>query len=436
MSELWQILPANAQDAAILVGMLVPTLVLGVVIRRGFAPGPVIRAMIRRYAWTNGLFALLVALAVATGVGLLAQERALRTATAHSAEKFDLIISAPGSEISMMLATVFLQPSNVPLLSGEIYDAVANSPRVILASPLAYGDSYAGAPVVGTTAEFAHHLADGGIEGTMFAAIDEAVIGAKVPLEIGDTFEPAHGHGDAAIEGVHGVILTVTGRMAPTGTPWDRAILVAAEQVWDAHALPTGHPPGSDALGPPFDPEFFPGTPAIVVHSTSLAGLYTLQSQFTREAESMAFFPGAVLSQLYGIMGDVRQAMSLLSIVSQSLVALSILAGLLILTRLFNRQLALLRALGAPARFIFAVVWSQAALLLSVGAVSGLLLGYGASAILSEIVSARTNMLVSARLGWPELHATAAFIALASILALIPAVAVLRQPTITALRAQ
>lgn len=434
MGALWQDLPAWSQDLIVLVALLLPALLIGVAVRRGFAPDAVMGAMVRRHLWTNLLFVLLVAASVATGVGLLAQERALRVASAKSADKFDLVIAAPGSEMTMLLATVFLQPSNVPLLSGDIYDAVASHERVDLAAPLAYGDSYGGAPVVGTTAEFTRYLADGRIEGAMFSTYEEAVIGSAVALDIGDEFEPAHGHGDAAEYGVHGAILTVTGRMAPTGTPWDRAILVPAEQVWEVHGLPTGHPPGSRQLGPPFDPEYFPGTPAIVVHGTSLGGLYALQSQFTRETESMAFFPGTVLSQLHAVMGDVRQAMSLLSLVTQGLVALAILTGLLILTRLFSRQMALLRALGAPARFVFAVVWSQAALLLSVGAVLGLLLGLGASALLSDIVSARTDMDVRAVLGWPELHATAGFVALASVLALGPALTVLRQRTIAGLR--
>ncbi|MCR9085560.1 MAG: FtsX-like permease family protein [Rhodobacteraceae bacterium] len=434
MGTLWHSLPANAQDALILVALLMPAVLIGSVIRRGFAPGPVVGAMIRRHVWTNAIFALLVAASVATGVGLLAQERALRVASAQSADKFDLVIAAPGSEITMLLATVFLQPSNVALLSGETYDAVASHPRVALAAPLAFGDSHDGAPVIGTTAEFVRYLSDDRIDGAMFETYEQAVIGSAMGLEIGDGFEPAHGHGDAAELGVHGTILTVTGRMAPTGTPWDRAILVPVEQVWEAHGMPTGHPIDDPGLGPPFDPAHFPGTPAIVVHGTSLAGLYALQSQFTRDAESMAFFPGTVLSQLHAVMGDVRQAMSLLSLVSQMLVALAILTGLLILTRLFSRQMALLRALGAPARFVFAVVWSQAALLLSTGAALGLMLGFAASALLSDIVSARTDMAVHAALGWPELHATAAFIALASVLSLVPALAVLRQPTVAGLR--
>jgi putative ABC transport system permease protein len=54
----------------------------------------------------------------------------------------------------------------------------------------------------------------------------------------------------------------------------------------------------------------------------------------------MAFFPGTVLAQLHGLMRDVREAMSLLAVVTQVLVTVSILAGLVILTRIFARGLA------------------------------------------------------------------------------------------------
>jgi len=32
------------------------------------------------------------------------------------------------------------------------------------------------------------------------------------------------------------------GRLGPTGTPWDNAIIVPVEAVWLVHALSSGHP--------------------------------------------------------------------------------------------------------------------------------------------------------------------------------------------------
>ena len=70
---------------------------------------------------------------------------------------------------------------------------------------------------------------------------------------------------------------------------------------------------------------------------------YALKSEFTRN-DAMAFFPGTVLAQLHGLLGDIRQVMSVMAVVTQILVTAGVLAGLLVLSRLFARALALLRA--------------------------------------------------------------------------------------------
>ena len=194
------------------------------------------------------------------------------------------------------------------------------------------------------------------------------------------------------------------------------------------HTMPTAR------LGPPFDADYFPGTPAIVVHAEELWANYALKSAFTRDAETMAFFPGTVLARLYRVMGDIRQAMSIMALVTQILVASSVLLGLFILSHLFRRQIGLLRALGAPARFAFAVVWTFGATLLLAGAALGLATGLGATAILSRIVTARTDIVVNASLGWSEIHFLAAFVSVGLLMSLVPAALMLRVPVVSALR--
>lgn len=136
-------------------------------------------------------------------------------------------------------------------------------------------------------------------------------------------------------------------RLPRSSTPWDRAILVPVESVWAVHGLASGHAPDrADQIGPPFDAAYFPGTPAGIVCADELWANYALRSEFNRDAETMAFFPGTVLAELYRVMGDVRQAMSLMTVVTRVLVAASVLLGLFILSRLFQRQTAMLRALG------------------------------------------------------------------------------------------
>lgn len=434
MSDLWSSLNAQTQDWVLLLALLSPLIVLTTVLFRGFAPLPLLRAMLWRFRWANATFVLLIATSVGMGIGLLAQERGLRIGTAQAADKFDLVISAPGSELTMLLATVFLQPTDSPLLDGETYQSVASDRRVKSATPLAFGDSYQGAPIVGTTADFVERLTGGQILGRMFANNEEAVVGAAIDLPIGAAFEPAHGVGET-VEGGHGFDITVVGRMPLTGSPWDRALIVSIESVWDTHGLANGHAPGETHLGPPFNPDYFPGTPSIIVEAGSLIENYQLQNQFSAGSETMAFFPGAVLTRLYRVMGDVRRAMSIMAILSQCLVAISVLLGLVILSRLFSRQLGLLRAIGAPRRFIFAVVWGYAASLLVCGSVLGVGFGLAASEVLGAIVASRTYIAVPTGLGWVEIHLVATFVAATSVLSLMPAVFALRGSILSAIRA-
>ncbi|WP_236042526.1 FtsX-like permease family protein [Roseibium aggregatum] len=416
--------------------LLLPAGIAGVFVLWGFRPLALVGALLWRYRWTNLTFVFLIAISVGIGVGLIAQERGLRKGTARAAEKFDLIVAAPGSEITMMFAAVYLQPSDVPLLSGEVFDELYNHDQVKLAAPIAFGDSYKDAPVVGTTSDFATHLAGRLAGGRLFETSTEAIAGSAVDLSLGDRFVPAHGVGDTAEADAHeGHELEIVGKLPPTGSPWDRAILVPVESVWEVHGLVNGHAPErSGQLGPPFDPDFFPGTPAILVHAEELWANYALRSEFTRD-DTMAFFPGAVLAQLHSLMGDVRQIMSVMAVLTQVLVTAGVLTGLIVLSRLFARRLALLRALGAPARFVFAVVWAYAATLILVGSLAGLAVGWVAVGIISSVVTARTDILVTASLSWPEFHLIAAFVSLTVLLALLPAFMAMSRNIITDLRA-
>nr|WP_089422119.1 MULTISPECIES: FtsX-like permease family protein [Roseobacteraceae] len=435
MGDLWAGLPAAMQDLMTAALLLLPGLATGLIVLRGYAPGRLVRAMLRRFSVSNVVFVCLLAVSVAIGVGLTAQERGLRQGSARAAAAFDLIVAAPGSEITVMLAAVYLQPSDVPLLTGDQYAAISADPDVALAAPIAFGDSYQGAPVVGTTADFVTHLAGDLAKGQIFTTSTEAVAGAFASVPVGESFTPAHGHGDAAEDAAHaGASYTVTGRMAPTGSPWDRAILVPIEGVWEVHGLANGHAlAAGDQIGPPFDAAFFPGTPAVLVRADALWGNYALQSRYT-QPDMMAFFPGTVLAQMHSLMRDVREAMSLLAVVTQVLVTVSILAGLVILTRIFARGLALLRAIGAGRRFVFAVVWSYSATLIAAGSLLGLGLGWLAAMGFSRVITARTDVLVTATVTWTEVQLVAGFVSLTLILALLPALAATRRQLLTDLR--
>ena len=399
-------------------------------------PLPLVRAMLRRDAGTSGVFVALIALAVGIAAAITAQERALRSGSARAADKFDLIVAAPGSQTDLLLKVVFLQMGSVELLDGEPLRRLMSETRAEFVAPIGFGDSYDGDPVVGTIAALIDHLADGKLAGRGFESRHEVVVGAGSALAIGEAFQVTHGHGAEAFLGDrHPQELKVVGRLPPTGSPWDRAILVPIEFVWEVHGLPDGHQAAHEtAIGPPFDPDRLPGIPAAVVKPATIAAAYGLRSEW-RTTETMAFFPAEVLVELYELLGDVRVVMSWLAIATEILLIGAVLAGILILMRLYRGRFAILRALGASRLYVFVVAWSFGFVLIAAGS----LLGLGVAALLTGVVSRifehASGIALDGGIGWSEFAFVAAVVGAGALLAVVPAALIYRQPVVEALRA-
>jgi putative ABC transport system permease protein len=408
-------------------------------------PWPVVIADLRALRWVAWVVPMLVAITVAVGVAVSAQEAALRRASAHAADDFDLLIGGPGSQTQLVLTAIYLQPAALPLIDGSILNALASDARVRAAAPIAFGDVVRGYPVVGTTAAFAARW--GRIEpseGRLFAGEAEAVIGAGVRLRMGETVVPSHalvGHGalfgiegkDEAMHRHAGVRYAVVGRLPRLGSAWDNAILVPIESVWETHGLGNGHAREVAALGPPFDAPQVPGVPAVVVKTAAVAGAYALRAQY-RQGGSMALFPAEVLVSLYRTLGDVRDVLVVASWLNDLLILAAVTILLLALAGLRRRRYAILRALGASRSYILLTVWLGASLVLTAGCVAGLALGGVAAWLIGYFVQQRTGLALAVAIGLPEVISIVGLIVVVSLMALLPATVSFRAPVGDVLR--
>jgi putative ABC transport system permease protein len=225
----------------------------------------------------------------------------------------------------------------------------------------------------------------------------------------------------------------VVGRLPRLGSAWDNAILVPIESVWETHGLGNGHAREDAPLGPPFDAMQVPGVPAVVVKAATVAAAYTLRAQY-RQGGTMAFFPAEVLVSLYRTLGDVRDVLVVASWLNDLLIFAAVTILLLALAGLRRRRYAVLRALGAPRSYILLTVWLGASLLLMAGCVAGLALGGVAAWLVGYLVQQRTGLALAVAIGPPEVLNTVGLIVVASLMALLPAVASFRAPVGDALR--
>ncbi|KAA3499434.1 ABC transporter permease [Rhizobium rhizogenes] len=195
-----------------------------------------------RRLWLGGaVVVLLVALATALGVAVTLQERSLRLGSARAADKFDLVVGAAGSETQLILSSIFLQAAPLPLVDGAVLTRLAADPRVAWAAPVGFGDSFAGYPIVGTTTSLVSNTTPGFAEGRMFALEGEALLGAAVNLSVGAEIKPMHGSAETGGRTHTEIAYKAVGKLRPTGTPWDRAILVPIQAVWHVHGLGQEH---------------------------------------------------------------------------------------------------------------------------------------------------------------------------------------------------
>lgn len=344
-----------------------------------------------------GLLILLTAVACALPVFVIQLAGGLYQGLNRAAAPFPILAGAKGSPYQLVLNTVFLRDrpiGNIPY--GEV-ETLRQSGKATQVLPLAFGDSYRGFRLCGTEAAIFSYVVPGEktpwlvpAQGRGFADTGEAVLGADTArltgLKVGDVFQSSHGF--IAKGKAHNHPYRVVGILAPVHGPYDKAILVPLEDIWEAHA---GHGAAALHTGEKGD------VTAILVRPKGYGEAMQLLSAWQRKknSPSQLLFPAQSLIALYGMVGQSRQFWTMISL---GLLGAATLVTLLALywdgtSRL--EEWALLRALGASLRKTQGLLLLEQFLLLLVGSTLGWLLGYGGSLLAAAGISQQAAVEMS-----------------------------------------
>lgn len=370
--------------------------------------------------WNRRGTALLTLASITLAVTLLLGVEALRTQARDgfraSVSGTDLVVGARTAPVQLLLASVFHIGDVTANLSMDSYETVRKHPLVDWSIPLALGDSHRGFRVVGTDAGFFEHFRHGRdrplrlARGAVFDDRFDVVLGASVAAELG------YGIGDALVlsHGTHAVSFTdhdalpfrVSGVLAPTGTPVDRALYVALPAIeaihlgWEAGVPMPGRSVDADAaraadLAPTQLSAFLLGlkTP------TATFQIQQLVNRLPAEP-LLAILPGVAMQSLFALVGVAERALLLVS-------AFVVLVGLAGMTTMLlaslserRRELAILRALGAGPRHLFFLVAAEALVLTVLGAALGLVLVQAGLFAFGPLLEARAGIVLAP--AWPD----------------------------------
>ncbi|NTW00935.1 MAG: ABC transporter permease [Oscillochloris sp.] len=126
------------------------------------------------------------------------------------------------------------------------------------------------------------------------------------------------------------------------------------------------------------------GITAVLVRARDISSAYQIYQQLNAGHEVQAALPGAVLTQFLDLLGQGQRVLSMVSYVTLCMAGLSVALALYgaVLSR--QRDIAVLRALGAARTTILGVALLEAFILSCLGLLGGAIIGYGASAIIAS----------------------------------------------------
>ena len=310
----------------------------------------------------------------------------------------DLIVGARSGQLNLLLYSVFRLGSAVNNISWQSYQKIAANQTVDWTIPISLGDSHKGFRVLGTTNDYFKHFKYGRKQalafdqGKEFGAVYDVVLGSEVAkslaYNLADPIVLSHGIGDTSFTVHDQYPFSVTGILAPTGTPVDQTVHVKLEGIEAIHQGPAGE-----------QSEFKPSSiTAFIVGLKSRIATFRLQREVNEmEQEAlMAILPGVALSELWQMMGALESTLRLIS----SMVFIAALLGLAAVMassiRERKNETQLLRTLGAPPSFLFILFEIEALLVCALSIFSGVALLYLALIIAQKPISTQLGLHLSA----------------------------------------
>lgn len=365
----------------------------------------IVRRSLRQHALSTTVTVISAALGCGLVMAVFSVSQQSRDAFAGGKVGYDAVLGARGSQLQLVLNTVFhleTSPGNVP---WSMYTEVANDPKIELAVPYAVGDNFNGFRIVGTTSDIfeSFEFAPGEqftceYGNTFVEERREAVLGATVARECGlwpgMEFEPFHGlFFDEKAE--RHQAYTVVGVLETTNTPSDRVIWIPIEGVFrmTGHSLRGTGEEYKPVAGQEIPDEHKEISAVMLKFRSPRAGLF-YDRLINRQGKvaTLAWPIDKVIIELFEKMGWVTRILELVAYLTLLVVSGSILASLYNTMNERRREFAILRALGARRRTVFCAIVIESTTIAGLGAALGFVIYAGVLYLAATVVRQQTGV--------------------------------------------
>ena len=305
----------------------------------------------------------------------------------------DLIVGARTGSVNLLLYSVFRVGNPTNNIRWETYEKVASSRKVDWAIPISLGDSHKGYRVLGTSTDYFKYFSysdkqllefkDGRAFKDLFDVVLGAEVARKLNYQLGDRLVLAHGVAATSFSLHEDRPFDVVGILRPTGTPVDQTLHVSLAGIEAIHIdwqhgvrIPNSSAPIDNFddidLKPKSITAFMLGLKEKMATFRVQRGINNYKGE-----PLLAILPGVALSELWQMMGILEKTLLLVSAVVFLAACLGVSAMLLASIRERQKEIHLLRVIGAPPRFLFFLVELEAFFITLFGVILGSLLLMG-----------------------------------------------------------
>ncbi len=384
-----------------------------------------------------------IAISVTLLLGVDKTNKEAKNSLLNTVSETDLIVGARSGPVNLLLYSVFRVGNATNNISWETYEELAEMDEVAWTVPISLGDSHRGFRVMGTTTDYFEYYKYGDETalrldaGAEFDGVYDTVLGADVArslgYNVGDQIVLSHGLVSADFADHDDKPFTVVGILGKTGTPIDRTVHVPLSGIeaihldWDDGGRSAAQLDAEQALKFDLTPT---SITAFMVGLENKAFTFRVQREINDYTDEpmTAILPGATLADFWRTVSTIEQVLFVIS-------GFVLVAGLLgMLTTILStlnerrREIAVLRAIGARAIHVVALIMIETLLIVAAGCVVGVAMLYGLLAIGRPIVADRYG--INLTYSWPDqtqLAILGSVIFGAAIVGLIPALVAYRR---------
>jgi len=388
--------------------------------------------MIFKLAWKNllhkrlstALAWTLLSISVATISLLLMVKKQLVEQFDRNIQNVDMVIGAKGSPLQLILSAIFHIDAPTGNIKMEEADKWMQHPFVDQAIPLAYGDSYQGHPIVGTTpayiSNFHLSLAKGSANQNDFELVIGSTVAKKLNLAIGSHIYSTHGadgHGDKHTAHPY----TVTGILQPAGSVADNLLLCNIASIWKIHDH--GHDEHHEEGEEEHD-EHVQELTAVLIKFRNPMGQVQLPRLINAQTNMMAAVPAVEMNRLYTLFGTGFQLLTMIGIAILLLSAFSVFVSLYNSLKERKYEMALMRTMGSSRISLVMLLVLESLILSMAGFITGILLSRLGLMVIASTIQKDYYLTVDA---WnaqlpEEIYLLGLVILLALVSSLLPAI--------------